>query len=744
MALSLRDAPSCTLDWFNENEIHISWTPIPSEATEAITYTVEVTKDNGHWWRPVASQLSEHEYSIPVELADPLYPLQIRVLAENSLGQGPASTPALRVPIRACLPVMPMVKPTITEEDATSVRISWQAACPTQSTTAVSRMQVWSDGSKDWEEMSPLKLLGRIRYKLEVRESVDMDWRCIASDLDDREYVYHLRPGVTTMVRVCAINRYGTSEASPAAIISLNIGRLIPDLSIDPPWVTVIRSTSILANMAPTPKSAAVEAAKARRRLESAEESPNVHKYPSPAGLLLHWKPAYMPDFCAACVAGLEPVYSVEWRRGRTGQWQMIVDDLEDITSFRLPNEVVHAVAEGDDGLEWSKELSGNREPFRSALYQGSHHHLQPVEVRVSCRNAYGNSGPTRACRLSPSQLLAGTHRPSLTNCFIPPVSGELEASAATGSTLSTTTPSDMYSDLPVLQLPSSLTRLKVNVTSISMEDGCSLEWQPYLTTGLANSTGPKKTNNFKHRRYRLEKFLCLVPSSLNSEYSEDAYNPLADQANWNIHSRTEGLIFGENFVLDIKPEDSQEQLFRLLAWTQRPEDGQPAWQDAYEYIRVPSRLSLRPQAPCSVTVTSVQAAGTNGNPGLRVSWTPSEQHMLIRPPDGTLKSDIGTTGDEIMYSEVESFKRNIEAAAAAVTYRVEARSLQTTKSSWRQVAMVTRGVTSVLDRHAQPGVRLIYRVTPINGFGDGPSTESQIIFPPPAFASLNRLIQIE
>uniref|UniRef100_A0A5K3G302 Fibronectin type-III domain-containing protein n=1 Tax=Mesocestoides corti TaxID=53468 RepID=A0A5K3G302_MESCO len=123
--------------------------------------------------------------------------------------------------------------------------------------------------------------------------------------------------------------------------------QLIPDLSVDPPWTSVIRSD-----------------------INHSEKSTQV-------GLMLHWKEAYLPEYCDQCVHGLQPIYTVEWRKGRIGPWRVLDDDLVDTTSYKLPSYVVKSVLE-------SANLPS-----------------QAPEVRVVCRNEYGSSLPTKSLKLT-------------------------------------------------------------------------------------------------------------------------------------------------------------------------------------------------------------------------------------------------------------------------------------------------------------------------------------------------------
>lgn len=243
-------------------ELTICWSPVSLEESGDIVYTVELSKDNGYFWVPVLTGLKTTRATLPHTIATPLQPIQLRVHAENALGTGPPSQPVLKIPPRASIPNMNAVKPVISNVDLTSVMITWSG--PFSETPS------------------------NVSYIVEVREGTMGDWKSVASGLKDKTYIYHLKPGVSTLIRVRAYNEFGTSEPSATAIANLPVEHLIPDLAIDPPWVSVIRP-----DVSHTEKSA----------------------HP---GLMAHWKEAYLPEYCDNCVSGLKPIYTVEWRKGRT------------------------------------------------------------------------------------------------------------------------------------------------------------------------------------------------------------------------------------------------------------------------------------------------------------------------------------------------------------------------------------------------------------------------------------------
>ncbi|OON23414.1 hypothetical protein X801_00675 [Opisthorchis viverrini] len=100
-----RTAPEVALASVSVSNIDLRWKPIQSD--EGVTYIVELSKDGGKWWKPIITSLRETHASISEELASPLEPVQLRVVGENEFGTGPASTPPVRIPARACIPTMP-------------------------------------------------------------------------------------------------------------------------------------------------------------------------------------------------------------------------------------------------------------------------------------------------------------------------------------------------------------------------------------------------------------------------------------------------------------------------------------------------------------------------------------------------------------------------------------------------------------------------------------------------------------
>ncbi|CAH8288409.1 unnamed protein product [Schistosoma rodhaini] len=110
----------------NDDGFKIAWDPL----NEQVTYNVEISNDAGRWWKPVLTNLHEVSAYISNDIACPLNPVQVMVVAENEFGLGPLCFPVLRLPIRACLPHMQAVKPEIEFEEATAIKIRWCPAVP--------------------------------------------------------------------------------------------------------------------------------------------------------------------------------------------------------------------------------------------------------------------------------------------------------------------------------------------------------------------------------------------------------------------------------------------------------------------------------------------------------------------------------------------------------------------------------------------------------------------------------------
>ncbi|VDL13939.1 unnamed protein product [Hymenolepis diminuta] len=378
----------------------ICWSPVISEDGSDLKYTVEMSKDKGYFWSPVLTGLQTTRAVLPHTIAPPLQPIQLRVLAENALGTGPPSQPVLKIPARATIPNMTAVKPLITEADLGSVMITWTDPA----------------GSRD----------GNISYIVEVREGTRSEWKPIATGLKDKAYIHHLKPGVSTMVRIRAYNEFGTSEPSATTIANLPVEHLIPDLAVDPPWVSVIRPDVNFSEKSAHP------------------------------GLMLHWKEAYLPEYCDDCVRGLKPIYTLEWRRGRTGSWRVIDDCISDRTSFKLPSYIYRAVQDA------------------------SNYSSQTPEIRVVCRNDYGSTLPTKSLRLTdfglPKQIDLDTAKPAR--------------------------PEESLFSLPIIAPPQGIEKRPLWLTSMDVEDGISLKWEESLLT----------PDGSPHGKYRLE--YAIMPNS--------------------------------------------------------------------------------------------------------------------------------------------------------------------------------------------------------------------------------------
>ncbi|KAL5971306.1 Myosin light chain kinase smooth muscle [Taenia solium] len=385
-------------------ELTICWSPVPLEESGEIVYTVEMSKDNGYFWSPVLTGLRTTRATLPHTIATPLQPIQLRVHAENALGTGPPSQPVLKIPPRASVPNMNAVKPVISSVDLTSVMITWSGP----------------SGEAPFN----------VSYIVEVREGARGDWKPVASGLKDKTYIYHLKPGVSTMVRIRAYNEFGTSKPSATAIANLPVEHLIPDLAIDPPWVSVIRP-----DVTHTEKSA----------------------HP---GLMVHWKEAYLPEYCDDCVSGLKPVYTLEWRKSRTGSWHVVDDCIVDTTTYKLPGYIVRAVQEA---------------PTPSS---------QSPEIRVICRNDYGSTLPTKSLRLTNFGL---------------PKQPDSEPEKLTR-------PDEALFSLPIIALSDGEERAPLWLTSTDIDDGIGLKW------GKTDRYG----DDSLHGKYRME--CAIMPTSYTTE----------------------------------------------------------------------------------------------------------------------------------------------------------------------------------------------------------------------------------
>ncbi|CAL8085332.1 unnamed protein product [Calicophoron daubneyi] len=641
-ALPLK-APELQLTGLDPVSVNLQWKPLTEDD---IAYTVEVSKDGGRWWEPVIKETKECSVSLPAELAPPLTPLQIRVVSLNQYGLGPASAP-IRIPVRACLPQMPSIKPDIQQEDAASVLIQWQPAVP-----SIIGPQFYGDIHID-----PKEMLGRVWYAVEVREGSQASWRRVATDINGLSCVHHLRPGTSCAVRVVAINRFGESTPTPIGLVNIDPNSLSPNLAPDPPWVALSRPNG------------------------EANTGGRTNQRPS---LTLFWKPAYMPEYCSACVKGLDPVYRIEWRRGRSGNWLVLADDVTSVeTGFRLPAEFVTC-------------LLDDLKP-RSEFTSPSSLNNQTIELRMFCWNKFGESGPTKPCRLVGSQLFRG-------QCLKNAVSA-LEETVHNPQTDG----GNELDQIPVISTPDGQPRLHASLASVTAADEFEVNWDNYTagTQHLNVQSVPER-----HNRYRIEKYVRDLSQT------DDFHNP---KYSWKIYNLSDSLIYGENYILNVRP-DKEEQIFRVLALDDT--GGRPSWMDTYEHIRIPPMAELLPGAPSEVSVKSVPTDSKVTSAENQISWTPSQQHPLlirqIRSADEFIEPQrIGT-----------------------LRYRVDVRTTLNDLAPWREVAQTDEFITEAVDGKAEPGTQLIYRVTPYNLFGDGPSTISSPVHMPIMFDSLEGCVE--
>ncbi|GAA48273.1 striated muscle preferentially expressed protein kinase [Clonorchis sinensis] len=645
-----RTAPEVALVSMSVSNIDLRWKPIQSD--EGITYIVELSKDGGKWWKPIITGLRETHASIAEELASPLEPVQLRVVGENEFGTGPASTPPVRIPARACIPTMPQVKPDIEFEEAASVLIKWPKA-----TASIMEHTLLTE-----HVISPSAMLGQVWYAVEVREGAQSEWRRVATNLKNQFYTYHLRPGASTAIRVVAANRFGESTPTPIGLAHLDPNTLAPNLDFNPPWVSLSRPVS---------------------------DDGSTYEM-QPLAVTVYWKPAYMPEFCSSCVRGLEPMYRLEWRRGRSGMWQALADDLTDPEAgFRLPTDLVLALQDDAKRMKDSRSLV--------AL------NSQAIELRLFCWNKYGESGPTKPCRLVASQLFRGqlyknstiVDKDSMQLSQITDVLQELD-------------------QLPVMSANDRCSRLLTRISSLSTTEGIGLSWEKFTLTGLPKTSGDQPPE--PHNRYRIEKYIAKPSSTLDS--------PNTNQADWKVASLDAAVIYGEDFILDTRP-DKEEQIYRLLALNET--ETCSMWVDGYNRIRIPPLSELVPSAPTDLTVQCVPVNDSTISAENHITWKPANQHPLLveLPPSSEL---------------VEA--RELATPPLDLRYRIEARSTLSELSPWRQVAEVYGGATSAVDRKAEPGLALIYRITPINRFGEGSSVTSPPIRTPILYSALEGCIE--
>ncbi|KER34083.1 hypothetical protein T265_12500, partial [Opisthorchis viverrini] len=645
-----RTAPEVALASVSVSNIDLRWKPIQSD--EGVTYIVELSKDGGKWWKPIITSLRETHASISEELASPLEPVQLRVVGENEFGTGPASTPPVRIPARACIPTMPQVKPDIEFEEAASVLIKWPKA-----TASIMEHTLLAE-----HVISPSAMLGQVWYAVEVREGAQSEWRRVATNLKNQCYTYHLRPGASTAIRVVAANRFGESSPTPIGLAHLDPNTLAPNLDFNPPWVSLNRPVS--------------------------DDGPTYEM--QPLGVTVHWKPAYMPEFCSSCVRGLEPMYRLEWRRGRSGMWQALADDLTDPDAgFRLPTDLVLALQDDAKRMKDSRSLV--------AL------NSQAIELRLFCWNKYGESGPTKPCRLVASQLFRGQlyknstvmDKDSMQLSQITDVLQELD-------------------QLPVMSANDRCSRLLIRISSLSTTEGIGLSWEKFTLTGLPKASGDQPPE--PHGRYRIEKYTAKPSSPMDS--------PNTNQTDWKLASLDAAVIYGEDFILDTRP-DKEEQIYRLLALNET--ETCSMWVDGYNRIRIPPLSELVPAAPTDLTIQCVPVNDSTISAENHITWKPANQHPLL--------VELSPSSELVEARELANPPLDLR-------YRIEARSTLSELSPWRQVAEVYGGTTSAVDRKAEPGLALIYRITPINRFGEGSSVTSPPIRTPILYSALEGCIE--
>ncbi|VDP41263.1 unnamed protein product [Echinostoma caproni] len=184
----------------------------------------------------------------------------------------------------------------------------------------------------------------------------------------------------------------------------------------------------------------------------------------------------------------------------------------------------------------------------------------------------------------------------------------------------------------------------------------------------------------------------------------------------WRVVNVDESLIYGENCVLDVRPGKT-EQYFRVLALNEGK--NRRVWVDAYRMLRIPPLSELLPTTPTTVTVRAQPTTVPNASSSVEhvIQWTPAEQHNLFAPRRGSGNEHESNWSD--------------------LHYRVEARTTLSDMAPWRQVAVAEHETHTVIDQKPEAGMQLIYRVTPINIFGEGPSAVSAPIRTPVMFANL-------
>ncbi|KAK4475526.1 hypothetical protein MN116_000808 [Schistosoma mekongi] len=604
----------------------IAWDPI---SNEQVTYIVEISNDAGRWWKPIVTNSHEVSVYISNDVACPLNPVQVRVVAENEFGLGPPCFPVLRLPIRACLPHMQAIKPECEFEEAMAVKIRWCHAVPALSPSQLHK-NIILDSSQ---------LLGKVTYAVEVKEGSQSEWCRVADDITTLSYFYHLRPGISSAIRIIAKNKYGESCPTPMAIVQLDPNSLIPDLAIDPPWITMNCSSDDISG-----------------------KNSNIR---------LMWKAAYMPEFCTSCKKELKPMYRVEWRRGISGHWNDLASGISDCESgYSLPRDLVEMLTKEK---QMGNDLNLNTTKSNSSL-----------EFRIFSYNEFGESGPTKSYRLRANQIFrAQGYR-----------SNSQLSDKVNGM--------DQYEQISALdRFPiissDKIPRLEVKVSSVDAKEGIGLQWaaceNPDVNVGV---------NDY----YRLNGRYRIQRRTLNN-YDD----------NWTVVCKEDGLIYGEQYVLDVRP-DKMEQLVRILS-LQEDKEGNHIWLDTHEVLRIPALHEICPPAPSGIEVKLIPPIEITGSAGVRISWEP---HNFKFPSNDNYLNFINNHNE--------------------TNYRIEARTTLSELAPWRQIGLVSGSLGKIDDHKAEPGSQLIYRITPINQFGEGPVLYTSPIKLPLLLTTLERCIE--
>ncbi|XP_053386642.1 muscle M-line assembly protein unc-89-like [Mercenaria mercenaria] len=179
-----------------EETLRLAWRPVEtyqSKRTPPVSYRLEAKELPGKDWMPLSSRLRDTTHYLSELPHDRDY--MIRVRAENDFGISEPTEP-LWLPRATAFPGVPVTRPEIIDYEDTRAKLSW------------SRVDIPAFGMDD----APLL------YMLEVEEPPHKDWRTIARDLDDTEYIVEgLRPGHDYRFRVRAKTPTGiVSEPSPA------------------------------------------------------------------------------------------------------------------------------------------------------------------------------------------------------------------------------------------------------------------------------------------------------------------------------------------------------------------------------------------------------------------------------------------------------------------------------------------------------------------------------------------------